>query len=203
MIVDGIVGPGLTLIASRPQTSLTFLALDIALAVDRGGSALGNLACERGAVLFVYRFAKLDKKQQEQIWDIVREPGLLDELATENRPSRSELDAIVKRHPDSLAPAIRAFGSERHDLLVEIADVHQRASDRFDAAVSDLDADTQQAFRDLVDQFDRRHMLEEQHALNAVADAVKEVADGVVSTRHRPNVRDIFLIGIVETWTAA
>lgn len=107
---------------------------------------------EQSSASFSDRISRLDKKQQEQIWEIVREPGLLDELATENRPSRSELDAIVARHPASLAPAIRTFGSQRHDLLVDVAEVHRRASDRFDAAVEDLDAESQQAFRDLVDQ---------------------------------------------------
>jgi hypothetical protein len=107
---------------------------------------------EQSSASFQERIGNLDKKQQEQMWEIVREPGLLDELATENRPSRSELDAIAARHPESLRTAIRTFGSERHDLLVDVAQIHRRASDRFDAAVSDLDAETQQAFRDLVDQ---------------------------------------------------
>ena len=44
---------------------------------------------EQSSASFQERIGKLDKKQQEQIWDIVREPGLLDELATEERPSRS------------------------------------------------------------------------------------------------------------------
>ena len=44
---------------------------------------------EQSSASFQERIGKLDKKQQEQIWEIVREPGLLDELATEERPSRS------------------------------------------------------------------------------------------------------------------
>jgi len=107
---------------------------------------------EQSSASFRDRISKLDKKQQEQMWEIVREPGLLAELATENRPSRSELDAIAARYPESLASAIRTFGSDHHDLVVDIAEVHQHARDRFDVAVADLDADTQQAFRDLVDQ---------------------------------------------------
>ena len=55
---------------------------------------------EQSSASFQERIGKLDKKQQEQIWEVVREPGLLDELATEERPSRSELDEIAKRHPE-------------------------------------------------------------------------------------------------------
>ena len=106
---------------------------------------------EQSSASFQDRLGKLDKKQQEQIWEIVREPGLLDELATDERPSRSELDEIAKRHPESLAPAIRSVGAKHHDLLVDIAEIHHRANERFDVAVADLDPEAQQAFRDLVD----------------------------------------------------
>jgi hypothetical protein len=107
---------------------------------------------EQSSASFQERIAKLDKKQQEQIWEIVREPGLLDELATDERPSRAQLDEIAARHPAELSDAISAFGGKRHDLLVDIAQIHRRASDRFDAAVADLDEETQQAFRRLVDE---------------------------------------------------
>ena len=107
---------------------------------------------EQSSASFQERIGKLDRKQQEQVWEIVREPGLLDELASEDPPSRSQLDEIASRYPASLAPAIRTFGTEHHDMLVDVARIHHRASDRFDAALSDLDDDTRQAFRDLVDQ---------------------------------------------------
>src|SRR5215813_10945466 len=107
---------------------------------------------EQSSASFQERIGKLDRKEQEQIWEIVREPRLLDELATEETPSRSQLDEIAGRHPEKLADAIRANGARHHDLFVDVAQIHRRASERFDAAISDLDADTQQAFRDLVDQ---------------------------------------------------
>ncbi|MGH7336481.1 MAG: hypothetical protein ACREI7_02780, partial [Myxococcota bacterium] len=106
---------------------------------------------EQSSASFQDRIGKLDKKQQEQIWEIVREPGLLDELATEERPSRSELAEIAERHPESLRPAIRSVGAKHHDMLVDIAEIHHRANERFDVAISDLDPESQQAFRDLLD----------------------------------------------------
>jgi hypothetical protein len=105
---------------------------------------------EQSSASFQERIGKLDRKEQEQIWNVVREPGLLDELATEERPSREQLDEIAARHPEDLAPAIRAVGAEHHDLLVDISQIHEHANDRFEASIADLDDDTQQAFRDLV-----------------------------------------------------
>jgi hypothetical protein len=106
---------------------------------------------ERSSASFQDRIRKLDRKQQEQVWDLVREPGLLDELATEDPPSSAELDEIASHHPEKLAPAIHSFGEEHHDVLVDVAHIHRDARDRFDNAIGDLDKDTQQAFRDLVD----------------------------------------------------
>jgi hypothetical protein len=107
---------------------------------------------EQSSASFQERIGKLDRKQQEQMWEIVREPGLLTELATETPPSSSELDEIVKRHPEDLAPAIHEYGAKHHDLVMDVAAIHDRARDRFDAALSDLDEETQQAFRKLVDE---------------------------------------------------
>jgi hypothetical protein len=106
---------------------------------------------ERSSASFQDRISKLDKKQQEQIWEIVREPGLLDELTADGRPGSAQLDEIAERHPESLSPAIHDFGTKQHDLLVDVADIHSQARSRFDVAISKLDADSQQAFRDLVD----------------------------------------------------
>src|SRR5258706_334245 len=40
---------------------------------------------EQSSASFQERIGKLDKQEQEQIWNIVREPGLLEELAAGNR----------------------------------------------------------------------------------------------------------------------
>jgi len=148
---------------------------------------------EQSSASFQERIAKLDKKQQEQMWEIVREPGLLDELTAED----PQLDEIAARHPDSLAPAIRTFGAENHDMLVDVAQIHHRANERFDAALSDLDPDTQQAFRDLVDQPELLSVLV--HRVNLVV----RLGD---SYRKNPNDTRSYLSALaadVENRTAA
>jgi hypothetical protein len=52
-IVDGIIPPGLTLLAGKPKIGKSWLALNVGIAVASGGTALGSLAVDRGAVLYL------------------------------------------------------------------------------------------------------------------------------------------------------
>jgi hypothetical protein len=70
---------------------------------------------EQSSAAFSERINGLDKKQQEQIWNVVREPGLLAELASDEPPSAARLDEIAKRHPEDLSPAIHELGA-RHTI---------------------------------------------------------------------------------------
>jgi hypothetical protein len=62
-IAGDIIVEGLTLLAARPKTGKTWLALDIAVAVARGGYCLGNIQCDQGTVLFL---ALEDNKRRMQ-----------------------------------------------------------------------------------------------------------------------------------------
>src|SRR4051794_36654660 len=63
MICGDIVVEGLTLLAAKPKIGKTWLALDIAIAVDTGGYCLGDIECEQGDVLFL---ALEDNKRRMQ-----------------------------------------------------------------------------------------------------------------------------------------
>jgi hypothetical protein len=52
-IVPGFIGEGLTLLVGRPKTGKTWLALELAGAVARGGQALGQVFCDQGPVLYL------------------------------------------------------------------------------------------------------------------------------------------------------
>jgi AAA domain len=62
-IAGDIIVEGLTLLASRPKVGKTWLALDIAIAVDNAGFCLGDIKCEQGDVLFL---ALEDNKRRMQ-----------------------------------------------------------------------------------------------------------------------------------------
>jgi len=62
-IAGDIIVEGLTLLASRPKVGKTWLALDVAVAVDSGGFCLGDIKCEQGDALFL---ALEDNKRRMQ-----------------------------------------------------------------------------------------------------------------------------------------
>jgi hypothetical protein len=51
-VVPGIMPEGLALLAGKPKFGKSFLAMDLAIAVASGGSALGSIRCEAGDVLY-------------------------------------------------------------------------------------------------------------------------------------------------------
>ena len=52
-VIPDYVGEGLTILAGRRSSGKSWLALDWAIAVARGGSAMGSVACEPGDVLYI------------------------------------------------------------------------------------------------------------------------------------------------------
>ena len=52
-IVPGYIVEGCTLLAGAPKLGKSWLALDIAVAVARGGMCMGAIECERGDVLYL------------------------------------------------------------------------------------------------------------------------------------------------------
>lgn len=52
-VIRGLMPFGLTLLGGAPKTGKSFTALDIAMAVARGGEALHGQPCQRGSVLYL------------------------------------------------------------------------------------------------------------------------------------------------------
>jgi RecA-family ATPase len=50
--VEGFVAEGLSLLAGKPKIGKSWMALDFAMAIARGGSALGVIPCKQGTVLY-------------------------------------------------------------------------------------------------------------------------------------------------------
>ena len=50
--VDGYLAEGVTLLAGKPKTGKSWMALDFAMAVATGGVALGSVTCRRDPVLY-------------------------------------------------------------------------------------------------------------------------------------------------------
>jgi RecA-family ATPase len=52
-VIPDYIGEGLTILAGRRNSGKSWLALDRAIAVARGGTAMGSVACEPGDVLYI------------------------------------------------------------------------------------------------------------------------------------------------------
>ncbi|MGH1587867.1 AAA family ATPase [Methylobacterium phyllosphaerae] len=52
-VVPGYIAEGCTLLAGRPKLGKSWMVLESALAVARGGTCLGSIACEQGDVLYL------------------------------------------------------------------------------------------------------------------------------------------------------
>jgi hypothetical protein len=50
--VEGYVAEGLTLLAGKPKIGKSWMALDFAMAIAKGGVALGSIPCKQGTVLY-------------------------------------------------------------------------------------------------------------------------------------------------------
>jgi hypothetical protein len=88
---------------------------------------------------------------QRGVWDLVRQPGLIGDLAEGGRKSPSQLRAIAQRYPEELEPTILEFGGERHELLVEIQELGLEADREFAELIAPTPLRAQAAFRELVD----------------------------------------------------
>jgi hypothetical protein len=52
-VIDGYLHPGFTVLAGRQKLGKTWMALDFALAVATGGTAMGKIGCRPGNVLYI------------------------------------------------------------------------------------------------------------------------------------------------------
>lgn len=89
------------------------------------------------------------RKDQEQIWDLVRYPGLVADLARGGPKSDAELDRIAARHPEAIRDAIRREGRERYATWVEIYALDLEAEQEFSRVIARHPAEVRAAFQRL------------------------------------------------------
>jgi len=98
-------------------------------------------------------FAKLvdgfSREDQEQIWDLVRYPGLVADLARGGAKTDPELERIAARYPEEIRAAIRSEGRERYATWVEIYALDLQAEQAFSSVIARHPADVRGAFQSL------------------------------------------------------
>ncbi|MFO0687120.1 MAG: hypothetical protein U0900_00235 [Myxococcota bacterium] len=98
-------------------------------------------------------FAKLidglPRADQEQVWDIVRYPGLVADLARGGEKTDADLERIAARHPEEIRAAIRSEGRKRYSTWVEVYALDLEAERDFAGVLSEHPADVRTAFQRL------------------------------------------------------
>jgi hypothetical protein len=89
----------------------------------------------------------LSEAEREQIWDLVRDPTLVDALTAAPPPTSREIEALTREHPEEIRAAALAASRDHPDLLREIARLQADFEAEFDALVRGLDEDGRVAFR--------------------------------------------------------
>lgn len=91
----------------------------------------------------------LSRDEQEQIWDLVRYPGLVADLARGGSKTDAELEVIARRYPEEVRDAIRSEGRERYATWVEIYALDLEAEQSFSGVIAHHPADVRSAFQGL------------------------------------------------------
>ena len=113
--VEGLISEGLTLLTGKPKIGKSWMALEMAMAVARGDTALGAFECKQGLVLYCAlednvrrlqrrmetRFSRLNEWPSSFVFTTSMkrlDEGLLDDLAEwieENQPKLIIIDTLA------------------------------------------------------------------------------------------------------------
>ncbi|MBY0399166.1 hypothetical protein K2X89_02650, partial [Myxococcota bacterium] len=98
-------------------------------------------------------FAKLvdglPRAEQEQVWDLVRYPGLVADLARGGQKSDADLERIAQRYPEEIRAAIRSEGRKRYATWVEVYALDLEAERAFAGVMAEHPSDVRNAFQRL------------------------------------------------------
>lgn len=144
--VPGILPAGVALLAGKPKTGKSWMALDMALAVAGGGPALGALQCEHGLVLYV---AGEDSKKR-----LAKRLNIL--CPNESRPKHLHLATEILKLGQGGEEQIRAWLDVHPDARLIIIDTlaKLRAAPKRTDTLYSADYDVGQALTAISGEYD-------------------------------------------------
>ena len=92
-----------------------------------------------------------DLEEQQQIWNLVRFPQLVDQLASGDIKSKQQIRTILKPYPKAIHATARDLGRKEYDLLVEISRLNRTTDQAFRQLIAPYPETTQSGLETLVD----------------------------------------------------
>ncbi|MEZ4217172.1 MAG: hypothetical protein R3E88_11890 [Myxococcota bacterium] len=136
------------LVASRPA-AVRDAALEASLYPDT--LVRMELIQARSSAAFEVRAERLDREHEEELWELVRYPGLLSDIVEGGAKSDAALEDIADAYPDDVRDIVLHLGGEHFATLEEAHAIRAAADVEFDDAIAGLPDDARAAFRELVD----------------------------------------------------
>jgi len=186
-------------IASRPAETR-----DAALLVTQYPDILVRIELiqARSSAAFELRVAQLDREHQEQLWELVRTPGAVEEIVKDGVRDAAELDAIAAGYPEPLRDVIRHLGDEHFETLHDAHAIKARADIDFAEEIAFLPSADREAFRKLVEDPELLAMLA--RSPSAVVDIGDAFRMDEVATRARLDAIALELVAanalVEEEW---
>ena len=91
-----------------------------------------------------------EKEEQRKLWDLSRYPGLIKEIAVGGKKTKEELETISAKYPTEIRKTIVEQGKRHYELISEINTLQQNSQKDFEAIIANYPAQTQTAYRTLI-----------------------------------------------------
>jgi hypothetical protein len=92
----------------------------------------------------------LRKGEQENIWNLTRYPGLIEDLANDHKKNETEIKTILRNYPEEIHQAALDEGPRNYKVLVKIAREDSMNLQNFDLVLRNYPAVTANAFRVMI-----------------------------------------------------
>ena len=102
------------------------------------------------SVEFTELISNFNKEEQEDYWNLSRYPGLIHQLANENKKSKEEITIILEKYPEEILEKSIIYGTKHYDLLRTIDNLQTKTNNSFEDIISDYSITTQGALRELI-----------------------------------------------------
>lgn len=104
----------------------------------------------RASVAFARVVNQSPRHEQEQLWDLVRFPGLIEELVTGGPKDQGQIEAILENYPREIHSAARSLDGRAHQALSEIHRLNVGTEKFFAQLIADNPSAVQESFHTLL-----------------------------------------------------